>query len=427
MMQVPTMFHDEEAIGRLDKALHAFVGRASTSSAPQFAGPLSGWAVAIKDNIDITGEIVSVGSPMFADRRATCTAQAVRRLQAAGATIAGRTHMVELAFGGWGINTALGSPRNPWDGRVARLAGGSSSGAAVAVAARMARAALGSDSAGSIRMPAALCGITGLKPSFGLIPCDGVYPLAPSYDSVGPMAQSAEDCALLFSVLAGMPLGSDEIPVGWSTVWRMAMLDREAYPVPVEPAVQSALEVAAAVFEQLGVLLRPCGAPFQLSELTRDAGILIASEALAVHGDRFNADPQMFGAELRRRLEQACDTAASTVQAAASARRRDSKLFNTWLGAEDTLLLPTVHCTAPAVGSVDERSTPLGQFTRWVNHVGGCALSLPAGFDAQGLPVAIQLVGRAGTEARLLALGRAFQAVTDWHRRVPDLAWIAKD
>lgn len=422
------MPHDPEAVGRIDKALHAFVSRGSSLSAPLCAGPLSGWCVAIKDNIDIAGDIVSVGSPMFADRRATHTAQAIRRLQAAGASIAGRTHMVELAFGGWGINESLGSPRNPWDGRVVRLAGGSSSGAAVAVAARMARAALGSDTAGSIRMPAALCGITGLKTSVGLIPCDGLYPLAPSYDSVGPMALSAQDCALLFSVLSNTPGGPPPSPIGWGMGGRpggrLAVLDPQAYPVPVEPAVQAALAGAVAVFEQLGVDLRPCVPPFALSALTRDAGTLIAAEALIVHGARFGAEPQAFGAELRRRLEQARDTPEATIRTAAAARQRDSQHFERWLGADDTLLMPTVHCTAPAVGSVDERSTPLGQFTRWVNHVGGCALSLPAGFDAQGLPVAMQLVGRAGAEARLLALGCAFQAVTDWHLRVPDLDWI---
>jgi aspartyl-tRNA(Asn)/glutamyl-tRNA(Gln) amidotransferase subunit A len=237
------------------------------------------------------------------------------------------------------------------------------------------------------------------------------------------MAQSAEDCARLLSVLSNAPFEPPQTPSGW----RMVVLGQESHPVPVEPAVQSALEAAAAVFEQLGVVLCQSGLPFTLSGLTRDAGTLIAAEALLVHGARFDADPQVFGAELRRRLEQARNTPEATIRAAAAARDRDSNFFESWLSEEDTLLMPTVHCTAPVLGSVDERSTPLGQFTRWVNHVGGCALSLPAGFDAQGLPVAIQLVGRAGADARLLALGCAFQAVTDWHRRVPDLSCIGND
>jgi aspartyl-tRNA(Asn)/glutamyl-tRNA(Gln) amidotransferase subunit A len=290
--------------------------------------------------------------------------------------------------------------------------------AAVAVAARLVRAALGSDSAGSIRMPAALCGITGLKTSFGVIPREGFYPLAPSYDSVGPMAQSAADCARLFSVLANTPVGSSRTPIGWPVGQRIAVLDRAACPVPVEAAVQSALDAAAAVFARLGAVLRPCRPPFALSDPTRDAGTLIAAVALVVDGARFDAEPQAFGAEIRRRFEQARDTPADTVRSATAAQHRDSRLFESWLEAEDTLLQPPVHCTAPALGSMDERGPPLGQFRRWVNHVGGCARSLP---------VSIQLDGRAGTEARLLDLACTFQEVTDRHRRVPDLGWIGKD
>jgi aspartyl-tRNA(Asn)/glutamyl-tRNA(Gln) amidotransferase subunit A len=319
-----------------------------------------------------------------------------------------------------GINAALGTPRNPWDGRIARLAGGSSSGAAVAVAARMVRAVLGSDTAGSIRMPAALCGITGLKTTFGVIPGDGVFPLAPSYDSVGPMARSAEDCARLFEVLSRTRLAPLLDPLGW----RMAVLDSAAYPLPVEPAVQRALAEAAGVFDRLGVRLRQSALPFSLSELTRDAGTLIGAEAWSIHRSRFESDPTVFGADVRRRFEQARETAPATISAARAARHSSSERFQRWLAADEILLMPTVHCTAPALGSVDEKSTPLGQFTRWVNHVGGCALSLPAGFDDNGLPVAVQLVGRPGAENRLLALGQAFQSATDWHHHAPDLRWV---
>jgi aspartyl-tRNA(Asn)/glutamyl-tRNA(Gln) amidotransferase subunit A len=356
---------------------------------------------------------------MFSARRATRTASAVQRLLDAGARIVGHTQMVELAFGGWGINTALGTPRNPWDGRVKRVAGGSSSGSAVAVAARMVRAALGSDTAGSIRMPAALCGITGLKTSFGLIPEDGVFPLAPSYDSVGPMAQTADDCARLFEVLTGTCLAPLQSPSGW----RITVFDSADYPVPVDAAVQRALDEAANVFVRLGARPRKGSPPFALAELTRDAGTLIGAEAWELHRAQFENDPNAFGADLQRRFEQARATDRGVITAARASRIEASEHFRRWLPADEVLLLPTVHCSAPALDSVDERTSPLGQFTRWVNHVGGCALSLPAGFDALGLPVAIQLVGQAGTEARLLALGSAFQQATDWHRRAPDLAW----
>jgi aspartyl-tRNA(Asn)/glutamyl-tRNA(Gln) amidotransferase subunit A len=273
------------------------------------------------------------------------------------------------------------------------------------VAARMVRAALGSDTAGSIRMPAALCGITGLKTSFGLIPEDGVFPLAPSYDSVGPMAQTADDCARLFEVLTGTSLAPMQAPNGW----RISVFDSAAYPVPVDAAVHRALDDAAKVFVRLGAHLSKTSSPFALVDMTRDAGTLIGAEAWTVHRARFEVDPSAFGADLQRRFEQARTMDSGTIAAARAARVEASERFQRWLAADEVLLLPTVHCSAPALDSV--------------NHVGGCALSLPAGFDALGLPVAIQLVGQAGTEARLLALGSAFQQATDWHRPVPDLAW----
>lgn len=404
---------------RLNDALHAFVRIGPTRQASDAEGPLHGWDIAIKDCFDLAGEITSVGTPMFSARRAARTATAVQRLLDAGACVVGHTQMVELAFGGWGINAALGTPRNPWDGRTARVAGGSSSGSAVAVAARMVLAALGSDTAGSIRMPAALCGITGLKTTFDLIPEDGVFPLAPSYDSVGPMAQSADDCARLFEVLTGTRLAPMQAPSGW----RISVMGSATYPVPVEPAVQRALDEAANVFVGLGAHLSKASPPFVLSELTRDAGTLIGAEAWELHRAAFEADPGAFGAELQRRFEQARVAEPETIVSARAARVEASERFRRWLPADDVLLLPTVHCSAPALDSVDERGSPLGQFTRWVNHVGGCALTLPAGFDALGLPVAVQLVGQAGTEARLLALGFAFQQTTEWHRRAPDLRW----
>ena len=408
-----------EAFAHQNDMLHAFVRVGPSRQSSVAHGALQGWSIAIKDCFDLAGEIASVGTPMFAARRATRTATAVQRLLDAGACIVGHTQMVELAFGGWGINAALGTPRNPWDGRIVRVAGGSSSGSAVAVAAHMVRAALGSDTAGSIRMPVALCGVTGLKTTYALIPEDGVFPLASSYDSVGPIAQTADDCARLFEVLAQTNVAPIQAPSGM----RIAVFDSAAYPVPVESAVQQALDEAASIFVLLGAHMHRSAPPFALAELTRDAGTLVGAEAWALHRARFELDTNAFGADIQRRFEQARLTELSTIAVARAARVEASERFRQWFSADEVLLMPTVHCSAPALDSVDERSSPLGQFTRWVNHVGGCALSLPAGFDALGLPVAIQLVGQAGTEARLLALGSAFQQATDWHRREPDLRW----
>jgi aspartyl-tRNA(Asn)/glutamyl-tRNA(Gln) amidotransferase subunit A len=237
------------------------------------------------------------------------------------------------------------------------------------------------------------------------------------------MAQTADDCARLFEVLTGTGLAPVQTQTQAPRGWRISVLDSAAYPVPVEPAVQHALDEAANVFVRLGASLVKSSPPFALVDLTRDAGTLIGAEAWAVHRVRFEADPSTFGVDLQRRFEQARLLDSGAIAAARAARVEASEHFQRWLPADEVLLLPTVHCSAPALDSVDERGSPLGQFTRWVNHVGGCALTLPAGFDALGLPVAIQLVGQAGAEARLLALGCAFQQATDWHRRLPDLAW----
>lgn len=406
-----------QSLARMNDALHAFVSLGSMQE-PAPSGLLQGWTIALKDNFDMAGEQVGVGAPMFADRRATSSAPAAQRLLDGGARIAGRAQMVELAFGGWGINPALGTPRNPWDAQTVRVAGGSSSGCAVAVAARMATAALGSDTAGSIRMPAALCGITGLKTTHGLIALDGVFPLAPSYDSVGPMAQTADDCARLFEVLTRKRLPPMQAPEGW----RISRLASADYPIALKAEMQRALDDAAAVFEGLGAVLHDTVTPFALADLTRDAGTLIASEAWAIHRMRFETDPSAFGEEIRRRLDQARSADPAHVAAANRARRKATDSFEKWIPADEVLLLPTVHCSAPPLNSIDERSVPLGQFTRWVNHVGGCAISLPAGFDRLGLPLAIQLVGRGAAEGRLLALGAAFQRATQWHLRTPPLA-----
>lgn len=406
-------------IERLQPALHAFVSHGRRPPPPG-GGALADMTIALKDCLDVAGDRVGVGSAVLAHRRAADTATVVRRLVRAGALIVGRTQMVELAFGGWGLNAVLCTPRNPWDGRVSRLTGGSSSGSAVAVAADMARAALGSDTAGSIRMPAALCGITGFKPGAGRVPLDGVFPLAPSYDSVGPMARSAHDCARLYEVMADAPLALADSVAGW----RVARLATASYPVPVDPAVEAALVAAARAFGQLGASVFDAAAPQPIARLTRDAGTLISAEAWQAHRALFEGHAAArFGAELRRRMAQARDLDPQAVQAARAARTSDTRVFDAWMQECDALLLPTVPRTAPARSEVDESTPPLGQFTRWVNHVGGCAISLPAGFDAQGLPLAIQLAARAGGESRLLALACAWQRATDWHRCEPDLRW----
>jgi aspartyl-tRNA(Asn)/glutamyl-tRNA(Gln) amidotransferase subunit A len=403
-------------------ALRAFVRRPLHRGAAQ--GPLAGWSVALKDNIDVAGDVVEIGSPAFAGRRASVTATVAQRLLDAGATLEGRTQLVELCFGSYGLNDYTGQARNPWDGRVPRAAGGSSGGSAVAVAARRVRAALGSDTAGSIRMPAALCGVTGFKPTWGRVPLDGVFPLAPGYDSVGPLAVDAADCAALMAVLTGDAAfdapAMRVMPVAQN---RVAVLPPRCWPVEVAPAVRDGMARAADVLARQGFAVEEVAGAPDFAALTAQAGVLIAAAAWQALRPFYEGRETAFGPALRERLDAARRLEPEVIATAAAARAEAAQAFAHWAAGFDALLLPTVGQTAPTIAEVQarglERGSTLGHFTRWVNHVGGCAVSLPAGFDAQGLPVAIQLVGRAGSDARVLGIAQAFQRVTDWHMRRP--------
>ncbi len=416
-----TSHHKHSSSDALAAALGAFVRRPVHRGAA--GGPLAAWSVALKDNIDVEGDIVEVGSRVFEGRRATATATAVQRLLAAGATLDGRAQLVELCYGSYGLNDYAGTALNPWDAAVPRAPGGSSSGSAVAVAARLVRAALGSDTAGSIRMPAALCGVTGFKPTWGRVPEDGVFPLAPGYDSVGPLALDAADCAALMAVIAADP----SLQVGAATRGRVAVLPPSFWPVQPAPAVRQAVAAAADVFANLGFETEPVRSAPDLTALTLQAGTLIAAGAWQVMRPLFEAREAAFGRALSLRLQAARQLSASVVADAAAARTAAQRAFADWATQFDVLLMPTVGTTAPALAEVQEGGSTLGHFTRWVNHVGGCAISLPAGFDAAGLPIGVQLVGRAGGDAAVLAVAQAYQQATDWHRRPPDLqAWRAR-
>lgn len=400
----------------LENILRPFVSYSTHSGAAQ--GPLAGWSIALKDNIDIAGDVVQIGTRLFENRRANATATAAQRLMQAGATLSGRTQLVELCFGSWGLNAFTGDAVNPWDAKVHRAPGGSSAGSAVAVAAGFVRAALGTDTAGSIRMPAALCGVSGFKPTHGLVPLDGVFPLAPSYDSIGPIAASAADCAQVMAVLANDPsLGTPEL-LGTP---RIACLPRKSWPVDVEPAVEKAFDDGIRTLKALGFAVNWAEDVPDFQSWTQHAGVLIAHECWQVLQPYFESHPQLLGPGIRQRLENARDLDPELVMAAQAARLHAQAVFDTWSSGFDALLLPTVRCVAPPVVQVRGSNASLGEFTRWVNHVAGCALAMPAGFDAQGLPVSLQLVGRGHADAQVLAIGMAFQTASHWHLRRPDL------
>jgi aspartyl-tRNA(Asn)/glutamyl-tRNA(Gln) amidotransferase subunit A len=438
-----------ECLGRidaLDARLHAFVEvyRDEALAAADAAdrergagrsrGPLHGLPIAVKDLVHIRGRRTSAGSRTRPHGVAAETATAWERLQDAGMIALGKTHLVEFAFGGWGRNVPMGAPWNPWDLRTHRVAGGSSSGSAVAVAAGLAPAALGTDTGGSIRIPSALCGLTGLKPTHGLVSLAGVYPLALTLDSLGPLARSAHDAGLLLQAMAGAdardpttarapaPDFAAALSTGPSLSGvRITALAVDQFPWPAEAAVIRARDAAIEALRGLGAQVEEARVPIDFEDVMVKSGRIIAAEAWARHGSYIEGAADDFDPWVRKRIVAGKAIDATERAGLLKAHAQASAAYASWMRERGALLTPTLPITATALDEVDEATTPLAAFTRAANYLTACALSLPAGFDAKGLPIGVQLMGAPYADATLVRIGRAFQHTTDWHLRHPVL------
>lgn len=436
-----------ERIQRLNPGLNAFVDVYEEAALVQARGSdqrraygyplgmLDGIPIAIKDLCEIAGGKISAGSKSWLDRRSSITATAVDRLLAAGAVILGKTHMVEFAFGSWGSNPLMGTPRNPWDTSTHRIPGGSSSGSAVAVAAGLAAAAIGSDTGGSVRIPAALNGICGLKTTAGLISRHGCVDLSRTLDSLGPLTRSAWDAALLTQIMAGrddadsrthhsphvridlQDEGDHESMVGVV----IGLIPPESYPMDLTPAVARALDDTVRLLAELGATCIEREFPFDFNEMMLLNGKITAAEAYVVHQGYIKEGDREIGPWVRRRILGGELVCAADYIDALNAHRQARQDWNSWMDGIDALLVPGSPMTACPVSEIDETRTPLAAFTRPANFLGACALALPAGFDDGGLPIGMQLYGKAFDDACLLKLGRKFQNASDWHLRCPVL------
>jgi len=434
-----------QRIERANAGLHAYVyvdaegalqlARAADArrAAGYVLGPFDGVPIAIKDLCDIAGQVTTAGSQAWRGRVRDETATVVARLLQAGMVVLGKLHMVEFAFGGWGTNPLMGTPVNPWGLPEQRIPGGSSSGSGVAVAAGLAPAALGSDTGGSVRIPAAFNGVSGLKTTVGLISRHGVVPLSETLDSIGFLAHSIEDAWALSRLTAGydaqdpatwhVPRPVVSAPASQSLAGvRLALMAPEDYPVEPIPAVLQALAEARRVFESLGARCETQRLPAGFYDMALANGRIIAAEAYAWHADTISDASLPFGPAVRDRILSGRDiSAASYIQmrkqhAAACAQWRD------WIGQHaDALLMPTLPLTACRHDEVDETSLAAASYTRAANFMNAAAASLPAGFSPEGLPVGVQLMGAPFSEARLTVIGAAFQQASDWHLRQPDL------
>ena len=425
---------------RLEPRLGAFVdvyaddARAAATAADaarragNAAGRFHGVPVALKDIIDIEGRITTGGSKVWESRISPVTATLARRLMDAGLVVIGKTRTVEFAMGSWGTNTHMGTPWNPWDLAVHRAPGGSSSGSGVSVAARLVPWAIGTDTGGSVRLPAAWNGLTGLKVSLGRVSCHGVLPLAHTLDTPGPMCRSVEDAVALYLLIrgrdahdpltwhlpAGDPRSDLDRGVAGMRLARMPERERDG----VDDDVLAAYDDSLATLADLGATVVDVDLPRRFVPMGDLVGQIIAAEGHTWVGEYVDDDSLPVDDDIRPRIRPGRDMPAREYIEAQRERAVVKREFDAALAGIDALLTPAVRTAAPVVADIDQ-STTAAIFTRPVNLIDGCALAVPNGMTAGGLPISLQIVCRAHEEATALRIGQAFQKATDWHTRVP--------
>lgn len=390
-------------------------------------GPFHGVPIALKDLLELEGCVTAGGSAHFRHRRSSVTAVVAQRLIDQGLIVLGKTQTVEFAYSGWGINEHLGTPWNPWDRTTARSPGGSSSGAGVATAARLTPWAVGTDTGGSVRVPASFCGLTGLKPTRGLVSSVGILPLSQSFDTPGPIARTAEDAGLLLHLMrdpypGGAASGADfrEVGPGLTRRGRPLKLARmpEAEREGVSAEVLQAYDASLAVFAGLGARIVDVSLPVRFGDLFPTYLTIMQAEAFANYRDVVEDPAAPLDEAIRAGILRGRDVSSYDYL---MAFRRLEDLRRALLGAlegVDALLTPTTEYAAPPLVVIDRDTAPT-RFTRFVNALGLCALALPGGATSTGLPLSVQIVCKPFCEAVALRLGAAFQRVTTWHERVP--------
>jgi aspartyl-tRNA(Asn)/glutamyl-tRNA(Gln) amidotransferase subunit A len=411
----------EQAIGRAEQADREIAGG-------RRRGPLHGVPVVVKDLIDISGAPTEAGSQILAGSIAAADAMVIARLKDEGAIILAKTNTHEFAYG------ALTPPtRNPWD--LDRMPGGSSGGSAAAVAAGEAFAALGTDTAGSVREPAALCGTVGLKPTYGRVSCEGVVPLAWSLDTVGPMARTVEDCAQLFRVLSRTGARGTGLSKEASCDWDPPGSGLAPLRVAVASELMQPLESAVAdtLDDLLGALVAAGAAVESVSigdpdELTATLFVILLAESASYHRPWLESCPERYGADVLAYLEMAADLTAVDYVDAQRLRVVQRSRIDAVLARADLLLAPSQQVVAPRVdtdavvfptGETAPRDLTLIRPLAPFSLTGHPALTVPLRLSEQGLPIGVQLVGAPFGDERLFGCGSAMQQILSWDSAVP--------
>ena len=376
-------------------------------------GLLHGIPIGLKDIIEYEDHPATWGSQALGNRLSPMSATVVAKLRDAGAIIIGKTQSVEFALGGWGTNQYLGTPWNPWDLQTHRVPGGSSSGSGVAVAAGLTSAALGTDTGGSVRLPSAFCGLVGLKPTFGRISNHGVMPLSHTLDTVGPLARSVADAALIYDILRGpdtnhidtlyQPLDNPHILKEDLTDICLAALpdeERRACSDDVNHAYDRALKHA----ENLGATIITRGLPHSFETYRNLSNVVISAEGYAHAAELVNQTDLPIGdATLQRLLPGKTCSAKDYLNAMMQFKHWRTE-FNVHMRGVDALLTPTTTGPAIPVVDVDEQLLP-AHYTRATNVLGLCSLAIPNGLSEEGLPLSLCIHGHPYTESTILSIG----------------------
>jgi len=439
-----------DRIARLDPTLHAYItvdteGALAAAvvlereaAAGAWRGPLHGVPLAHKDLFLIPGLPTSCGTrtPDYFVGAPPCTA--VMRLQAAGALTLGKLNMTELALGPFGDNAHHGDVQNPW--RIGHVSGGSSSGSGAAVAAGLAAGALGTDTGGSIRLPAAACGVVGLKPTYGRVSRSGVMPLSWSYDHVGPLARTVRDAALMLTTIAGadpldattsrQPVPDYVAALDGSVAGLRIGVAGDFYADGLDATVTAALAEAMTALGGQGARVEPIAVPDPGPIVSGSSNVMVRAESAAIHSRLLKERPGELQPAVRDRMAPGLTvTAYDYLQGQRLRAQLTREFIDSVFSRIDVLVTPTIPEPAPALAHVKAGATAdviarMGRFsrlTRPFNALGLPALSLPCGAAPDGRPLAMQLVGRPFDEATLLRLGHAYERATAWHRRRPAL------
>ncbi|NIL91378.1 Glutamyl-tRNA(Gln) amidotransferase subunit A [Rhodococcus fascians] len=375
-------------------------------------GPLSGLRLGVKDNIDVAGVETTCASEFFEHNVADADAEVVTRLRRAGASVVAKLNMAEFAVGVTSQNSAAGPSYNPWNRT--RVPGGSSGGSGIAVAAGLVDASLGTDTGGSVRLPAAACGITGLRPSWGSISNDGVFPVSEQFDTVGPMARSVAEVKALFDVLSPSPSEPSAVTrIGVPTVFLTA---------DVDSGVAQTVAAAVRTFAELGYEI----VPIELGHAADAQDIvytIVYSDLARRHRHRLDTEPSRLQPATYERIALGLSISESDRARALTRRDRFRQAMTATFESVDAVLTPAMPVDIPPRDGGDDvvaLSRRMGQFTYpWSLH-DGPTLALPVGFHpSSGMPVGAQLTAAAHREGALFGVGERYQSVTDWHRAAP--------